>query len=475
MSKEDNNLLSPLGNSLGDLLNSLLDSGTDLVVKGFCKMTVTETSYIREEKYKKELAQLEKQNKIESLQEKINDRKQKELDKIREEKVNDKNIVYINNEKIDFSDLWFNLGMKNKSKDVPILTNYKVTDICMLFVFELPVGITKSDVEEKIEEIATFFETHESNIEIRKHKNFIDLIVVTCDIFDKVYNYDPKMFESNEGLKVPIGFFLNKNYEIKLLTTDFAKSGRHAMLIAGKSGFGKSTLLRLILLHLILNYTPEQLEIIIFSGKGDTDFIFLKDSAPHLYENKVYVDINEIIGDEANPSKNIEGYDGVLESIVKEVQYRNKILSEHDCKDIDEYFKKGYKDLKYKVVVFDEYSYYHSDKKFSKLQSAMGSLVSTARSCGIKIIIALQDAQKEYYSAAIKYNVGCKCLFKAENEAHSKNMCNTSGLENLKRIGEGHFYAASNMPTGRDYVQFKGILPPEDTDKLIKMIKNKYK
>lgn len=44
------------------------------------------------------------------------------------------------------------------------------------------------------------------------------------------------------------------------------------MLVAGSSGFGKSSAIRLILLHLVLNYPPEYLQIVIFAGKGDNDF-----------------------------------------------------------------------------------------------------------------------------------------------------------------------------------------------------------
>lgn len=467
------NILRPLGNSIGGLLTSCLDKTTDVVVNTTCNALGVETNYAKEKRLQNELESMEKENKTDIIRDKIDKIRQKELEMEREALVNKKNNIVIKGEKYNFCDLWFNLGLRNKDKDMPILIDYDVTNICMRFTFEMPVGITKSQIEDKIEEISTFFETHESNIEIRKHKNTIDLIVITCDIFDKVYNYDQNQFKTNEGLKVPLGHFLSDDYKIKLLTTDLSKTGHHAMLIAGMSGFGKSTLLRLILLHLVLNYTPKQLQLVIFAGKGDSDFLFLKDVAPHLYKNKVYINIDDIIGDEPNDKKGIEGYKGVLEELLDEVQERNAIFSSLKCKDIDEYHRKGYNEIPYKVVVFDEYSFYHGDKKFTKLQDTMGSLVQSCRSCGIKVIIALQDAQREYYTSKIKYNTPLKVLFKAENEAHSKNMCNETGLESINRVGEGRFYAP-NMPKGRNNIAFKAILPSENTDTLEKMIKERY-
>lgn len=460
----DNNVLKPLCEPIGQLLNSGMEKMAELIAKGICKITGTQTESLRQKELEKKLYAMEESNKLKDMEQQVKDIEREKL-------VDKKNNVFVDGERYNFSDLFFNIGLTNKSKEMPILKRYEVKEVCNIFTFECPVGVTKSKIEEKIEEIAAFFETYEGNIEIRKHKNLIDIIVITSDIFDKVYDYDPNAFKSIEGLKIPLGFFLSDDYEIKMLVTDMSKNGYHSMLVAGSSGFGKSSAIRLILLHLVLNYPPEYLQIVIFAGKGDNDFLFMYDT-PHLYNNKCYIDLDEIVGNE--PTKKEEGTKGILDDLVEEVVKRNAILKKYGCKDIDEYYRKGHKDLPYKLVVFDEYSYMHSHKKFSRLQSLMGSLISTARSCGIRVITAMQDSQKEYYITQMRYNTNLKICYKAENSSHSRNMCNQDGLELIRRKGECRFYAP-NMSNGKEYVMMKSILPPEDTDVLIKMIKNKYK
>lgn len=460
----DNNVLKPLCEPMGELLNSGMDKFAELIVKGMYKITGTQSESLRQKELEKKLYAMEESNKLKDIEQQVKDIEREKL-------VDKKNNVFVDGEHYNFSDLFFNIGLTNKSKEMPILKRYEVKEVCNIFTFECPVGVTKSKIEEKIEEIAAFFDTYEGNIEIRKHKSYIDIIVITSDIFDKVYNYDPNAFKSIEGLKIPLGFFLSDDYEIKMLVTDMSKNGYHSMLVAGSSGFGKSSAIRLILLHLVLNYPPEYLQIVIFAGKGDNDFLFMYDT-PHLYNNKCYIDLDEIVGNE--PTKKEEGTKGILDDLVEEVVKRNAILKKYGCKDIDEYYRKGHKDLPYKLVVFDEYSYMHSHKKFSRLQSLMGSLISTARSCGIRVITAMQDSQKEYYITQMRYNTNLKICYKAENSAHSRNMCNQDGLELIRRKGECRFYAP-NMSNGKEYVMMKSILPPEDTDVLIKMIKNKYK
>lgn len=462
MSKEGN-FLNPLGDSLGNLVKSFMDTTTDLCIKAGCKVLGTETNYIREKNMEKKFEQLKAQKRSEELEQQLKDRK-------KEFTIDRKNRISIDGEEYNFCDLWFNVGLTNKSKEMPILKRYQVKDVCIIFTFDCPVGITKERIEEKMSEIAAFFDTDYGNIEIRKHKSYIDIILITVNIFDELYKYDPNKMKSKEGLKTPIGIFLSDDYDVKLLNIDFTKDARHATLIAGTSGFGKSNLLRLILLHLVLNYSPEILQLVIIGGKGDNDFLFLKNS-PHLYNNKIYIDMDEIVGN--NATKSTEKTSELLDDLVEEVTYRNSKISKAGCVDIEDYRSKGYKDIPYKVVVFDEYSYYHSHKKFDKLQSLMGSLVQTCRSCGIKVIIALQDSQGTYYCAAIRYNTPLKFCFAASNANHSKNMCDKEGLENIRRIGEGALFAMSGLPQNRDYINFKALFVPKDNKSLEKIIKDR--
>lgn len=464
----DNNALKPICEPIGQLLHLGMDKTTDLIVKGVCKIMHIENESLKQKEIEQKIHAIEENDKLKEAEQRLKDVERERL-------VDKKNNVFVDGEYYNFSDLFFNLGLTNKSKEMPILKKYEVKEVCNIFTFECPVGVTRSSIADKIEEIAAFFETYEGNIEIRKHKNLIEIIVITSDIFDKVYNYDTNMVKENDGLKFPVGFFLSHDYTVKLLSVNMAKKGNHAALIAGSSGSGKSSLLRLMLMHLVLNYTPEQLQLIIIAGSGDSDFMFLKNTSPHLYNNKIYMDIDEIVGNEENEKKNIPKRVGILDEIKNEIELRLKRFSEVGVANIDEYYKKGYKDIPYKVIVFDEYSYFASTNKFDDLQSVMGSISQTTRKTGVKVIISLQDSQNKFYSPAIKYNTPLKFCFAAENENHSKNMCDSTGLENIKRIGEGRFFSKYNMLPGRDNIAFKAILPPEDTDVLIKMIKDKYK
>lgn len=431
-------------------------------------ITNKETNYLRQKKMLL-LEQLADKDELER-------KRQEKIDNFNRLQLIKKNIVNIEGETIDFTSLWINIGLKNKHKEIPILIKYNIIEVGIVFTFELPIGVSEGQIRDKIDEIAIFFETDSSNILIKKYKNMIDIVHLTKDIYKQTYKYEDIRFEKEKDLIVPIGYYLNNQYKLELLKINLSKDGGHSILISGCSSSGKSSVLRVILAHMSIWYTKEELELIIFAGSGDTDFLFLEED--NLIGNKIWLDINEIVGDKDKISKGeivSKGYDGVLEGLQKEIEYRLKEFSKIGAKDIEQYRKKGGK-MPYKVIVFDEYSYFASnEEKFKRLQLVIGVIAQTGRKVGFKVIISLQDAQNMYYTPAIKYNTPIKIGLKAMNEHHSKNICDRVGLEELRNVGEGKMYSAFTMPIGRDCYHFKGLMINKDNAKVNKFIKeNKW-
>ena len=470
----DNNILNPLGDSLRDATISLGNILYDTVHEIVRMTSGYESKYIKEKKFALLEALADEDERERTRQEKIDNFNRINL-------IERHNKIEIEGEEIDFTNLWINIGLKNKHKEVPILIKYKVTDIAMIFTFELPTGVAESMIRDKVEEIAIFFEVTENNILIKKYKNKIDLVVLVKDIYTETYKYTKDICRSSKGLTVPLGYYLNDSYAMELLTLDMSKDGNHAMLISGTSCSGKSSILRVILAHLVMNYTEKQVELTVLAGSGDTDFLFLENSK-HLQDNKIYLNIDEIVGEPKTKYKDkyktevlVEAYDGILDTLQKDIEGRLREFSSKKVKDIEEYHKKGYK-MPYRVIVFDEYSYFATnEEKFKRLQLVMGSIAQTGRKVGYKVIISLQDAQNMYYTPAIKYNTPIKIGLKAMNENHSKNICDRTGLEDLCNVGEAKLYSAFNMPVGRDCYHFKGLLIDKDNSRVEEMIEKATK
>ena len=225
--------------------------------------------------------------------------------------------------------------------------------------------------------------------------------------------------------------------------------------IVGCTGSGKSNQLRTLLLDLILKYN-DCIELILI----DMKIVELA-----LFKNckccKKFISDSDDIDD-------------VLDDLLEEAYYRNKLFESLDVVDIYGYnrvVRMGQR-LKYKVVVIEEYSIIYDNKKAVK---KLKKLIAIGRSCGIFIIITVQRPDCTILDSFIKSNINNRIVLKCMDSKNSIVALDTEGAELLNK-GEALIRIDSSLIKYKAYYidesKLKMLLKPYRKPKEVKAPKS---
>lgn len=187
------------------------------------------------------------------------------------------------------------------------------------------------------------------------------------------------------------------------------------LLIGGTTGSGKSMLLNSIILSLI---------------KQQAD-LFLID--PKLVEFSNYKNIRAVkkIGYGVQDTlETVEYIQGILD-------YRFKLLSSNNVRNILEYNKKYDKKLMPIVLIIDEWADLVLQDK--NIQNPVCLLAQKGRAAGISVIIATQRPTTNVISGLIKANFSGRISMKVVSGVDSRVILEQMGGEKITGVGEGLF------------------------------------
>jgi S-DNA-T family DNA segregation ATPase FtsK/SpoIIIE len=209
-----------------------------------------------------------------------------------------------------------------------------------------------------------------------------------------------------------------KPYEIYLGGTDYYKDVISDMrlhphiLISGVNGSGKSVLMFIMLLNLIISNKQEDVSIYLLQLGDKQDL-------------RVFGKCNQV----KYYGRTLEDAVKVLAHLFDEMSRRNKLINEHiTVNNIYEYNKKfPYNKMNYIYVFADEFSLYMEDdldtpqESFlkNKCQSYLKSLIKLARSAGIYVVTGLQRPDKENMLPIFKSQLNTRIAFRQNNGASS--------------------------------------------------------
>lgn len=232
-------------------------------------------------------------------------------------------------------------------------------------------------------------------------------------------------------------FVLGKDLVGNSISDNLAKGPHY--LIAGATGSGKSVCLNVMLVSLIMRYSPEELRIILVDPK-QVEF--------RPYEHLPHLMIDEIITD---PKKTL----AMLSWAQQEMERRYSVF--RDCKemivDIDAYNSTVASDTVPKmpriVIVIDELAdLMESCKK--DLEARIQAIAQKARSAGIHLVLATQRPSVNIITGTIKANLPSRIAFKVMNFTDSQTILGEQGAEKL--LGNGDMlYKNSSMPSVERY------------------------
>lgn len=223
-------------------------------------------------------------------------------------------------------------------------------------------------------------------------------------------------------------------------------AGAPHMLIAGTTGSGKTIFLQAMLVSLLYQFKPEDMELLIIDPK-QTDFIFFE-GLPHLYGEKVFIDAEEALA--------------MLQQINSvDKENRTSLLRESRSRDIDSYNAKNPDNkMKRLIVVIDEYSdliqaaeMNETRKEFEK---NLLMLLQRVRNLGIHFIIATQRPSAQIVTGALKANIPFRVSFRLPSHTDSQTIIDMSGAENL--LGKGDML----MVTETDIKRMQGLYVSEE-------------
>jgi S-DNA-T family DNA segregation ATPase FtsK/SpoIIIE len=217
--------------------------------------------------------------------------------------------------------------------------------------------------------------------------------------------------------KSPLTLALGKDIVGAPFVTDLKKLPH--LLIAGTTGSGKSVGINAMILSLLYRNSPDELKFLMIDPKMLEFSIF--NDIPHL--------LTPVI---TEPKKAIMA----LNSMVKEMERRYKLMANARVKNIEGYNAKVSRNEKmpYIVIIIDELA----DLMMTSgkdVEYSIARLAQMARASGIHLIVATQRPSVDVVTGLIKANLPSRISFKVGQKIDSKVILDQFGAESL--LGRG--------------------------------------
>lgn len=259
-----------------------------------------------------------------------------------------------------------------------------------------------------------------------------------------------------EKLKKGLQFVLGIDETYSPYIVNLADSNNPHLLIAGATGGGKSVLINSIIINLMTQYNPKELEFI---------FIDPKKVELSIYKGSPYLRGREV-------SKTSETALKDLDYAIKEMEKRYELLEKNNVKNIEEYNLKinDQENLSRILIVIDEFANFMEDKEYKlEIESSIKRISAEARAAGIHMIISTQSPRGDVITTTIRNNLGARVALRVPDSNASHLILDSSGAENLKGKGDMLF----NSPSSSELKRLKS--PFISNDELIKFLEQSKK
>lgn len=225
------------------------------------------------------------------------------------------------------------------------------------------------------------------------------------------------------------------------------------MIVAGQTGSGKSVFLHNVILSLIMQYTPKELELVLIDPKV-VEFNFYK-GEPH---------VRELV---SSPNK----AGNAIEDLCVEMDNRYKKFAEEGVQDIATYNKKTGRNMSRIVLIIEELADLALSSRDDVIVNIL-KLTFKARACGIHVILCTQRPDSQQLSGKLKNNFQCRVAFSMASQHDSKTVLGKKGAEVLTGKGDGIF----RNNNGTSNIRFQSPLVTEkEITAVVEQCKKMYK
>lgn len=206
------------------------------------------------------------------------------------------------------------------------------------------------------------------------------------------------------------------------------------LLIAGTTGSGKSVCLNSMIISILYNARPDEVQFIMIDPKGVELSVY--NGIPHMPTPVV-----------KNPNK----ASGALAWAVKEMMNRYALLEQYKVKDIKSYNKLAKNDpemipMTQFVIVIDELADLMMVAP-GEVEDSICRLAQMARAAGMHLVIATQSPRADVITGLIKSNIPSRIALSVANSLESRIIIDQGGADQLLGNGDMLFNPiGSNKP-----------------------------
>ena len=257
----------------------------------------------------------------------------------------------------------------------------------------------------------------------------------------------------------------------KHIFADLAKMPH--MLIAGRTGSGKSVCMNTFLLSLLYQNSPEDMQLILVDPKR-VSFSRYR-GIPHL-KTDVVVENKKVIN--------------VLKWAAGQMDHRYKLLEEARVQDIAGYHEliakgekrrivdteasriteEAYPAMPYIVIMIDEMADLMATHG-KEVEVLIVRLASLSRAVGIHLVLATQRPEATVITGLIKANIPARISFQLKSQIDSRTILDTGGAEKLLGNGDMLYSAAD----GKEMRRIQGVFVSDDEVKRVTSFLEKQK
>ncbi|MGE1025183.1 FtsK/SpoIIIE domain-containing protein [Bacillus cereus] len=279
------------------------------------------------------------------------------------------------------------------------------------YVFTIPNGLDPKTIEKKW---FCFQQIFGRNVAIEGDIKKFVLNVFYSDAGLKQYNYSYKKWQPLlQKYRLPV--VVGRDQFGNTITYDMVEANTPHLLIAGETGSGKSSMVRVVLSTLIQYMSPNKLHLYL----GD-----LKNSEFHFLRRVKHV--KEVCMEEIEMKI-------MLQKVWKEICERRKLMEEYEVDHIDEYNKLNPdKQKPYILLAIDEVAMLQDEKE---CMTTIEKISAVGRALGVFLMLSMQRPDAKVLDGKLKLNMTVRMGFKCDNTINS-NIMGTPGSEHLEQSGQ---------------------------------------
>ncbi|BDU50932.1 FtsK/SpoIIIE family DNA translocase [Haliovirga abyssi] len=329
--------------------------------------------------------------------------------------------------------------------------NYERGPVITRYELSIPRGIRVKKIVALSDDLAMNLEAKSIRIEAPiPGKNAVG-IEIPNDTAEAVYFSKTLKSKEFKKSKSPVSVILGENIVGENVIVDLRKMPH--LLIAGRTGSGKSVCINSLISSIISKSSHEEVKFIMVDPKMVE--LMPYNGIPHLL---VPVIIEPKLAALA------------LKWAVNNMEERYRLLSKTGVRNLEGYNKlKGVEKLPYIVIVIDELADLMMVAPAS-IEESIARIAQKARAIGIHLVVATQRPTTDVITGTIKANLPSRISFSVASQIDSRTILDTPGAEKL--LGKGDMlFLESGSP---NLVRIQGaFITDEEVNKLTDYLKSK--